>query len=87
MAVNRVGSDRSYVKMLIITCIIKCVCVCFLMPTHCTITHFGFHARRIDDIKCGLFSYHAPLEQTTLCFWDKYLYTVGSVYCRKLRLG
>ena len=42
------------------------VCVCFLMPTHCTITYFGFHARWIDGVKCGLFSIHAPLGQTTL---------------------
>ena len=36
------------------------------MPTHCTITCFGFHARWIDGVKCGLFSTHAPLGQTTL---------------------
>ena len=30
---------------------------------------FGFHARQIDGIKCGLFSNHAPLVQ-------KYLYSV-----------
>ena len=45
---------------------IVCVCVCVPMPTHCTITRFGFHARWIDDVKCGLFSNHAPLGQTTL---------------------
>ena len=45
------------------------VCVvCVPMPTHCTITCFGFHARWIDGIKCGLFSNHAPLGQ--------YLYSV-----------
>ena len=43
------------------------VCVCVPMPTHCTITCFGFHARWIDAIKCGLFFNHAPLGQTTLC--------------------
>ena len=44
----------------------KCVCVCVPMPTHCTITRFGFNARRIDGVKCGLFSNQAPLGQTTL---------------------
>ena len=43
---------------------IKCVCV--LMPTHWTITCFGFHARWRDGVKCGLFSNRAPLGQTTL---------------------
>ena len=33
------------------------------MPTHCTITCFGFRTRRIDGIECGLFSIHAPLGQ------------------------
>ena len=42
------------------------LCVCVPMPTHCTITCFGFHARWIDGVKCGLFSNHAPLGQTTL---------------------
>ena len=42
------------------------LCVCVLMPTHCTITRFGFHARWIDGIKCGLFLNHALLRQTTL---------------------
>ena len=42
------------------------LCVCVPMPTHCTITCFGFHARWIDGIECGLFSNHAPLGQTTL---------------------
>ena len=32
-----------------------------------TITRFGFHARWIDSVECGLFSNHAPLGQTTLC--------------------
>ena len=36
------------------------------MPTHYTITCFGFRARQIDGIECGLFSNHAPLGQTTL---------------------
>ena len=36
------------------------------MPTHCTITRFGFRARRIDGVECGLFSNHTPLGQTTL---------------------
>ena len=43
------------------------VCVCVLMPTHCTIMCFGFHTRQIDGIKCGLFLNHTPLGQTTLC--------------------
>ena len=42
------------------------LCVCVPMPTHCTITCFGFHARWIDGVKCGLFLNHAPLGQTTL---------------------
>ena len=46
---------------------IMCVCVCVPMPTHCTITRFGFHARCIHlGIKCGLFFNHAPLGQTIL---------------------
>ena len=40
-------------------------CLCVPMPTHCTIMRFGFHARWIDGIKCGLFSNHAQLGQTT----------------------
>ena len=36
---------------------------------------FGFHARWLDDVKCGLFSNHAPLGQTTYV-WDEYLYSV-----------
>ena len=47
-------------------CVCVCVCVCVPMPTHCTITCFGFHARRIDGVECGLFSIHAPFGQTTL---------------------
>ena len=39
---------------------------CVPMPTHCTITCFRFHSRWIDGVKCGLFSNHAPLGQTTL---------------------
>ena len=45
---------------------IPILCICVLMPTHCTITCFGFHARWIDGVQCGLFSNHAPLGQTTL---------------------
>ena len=44
----------------------KVVIVVVPMPTHCTITCFEFHARRIDDVECGLFSINAPLGQTTL---------------------
>ena len=40
--------------------------VCVPMPTHCTITCFGFHSMWIDGVKCCLFSNHAPLGQTTL---------------------
>ena len=40
--------------------------LCVLMPTHCTITRFGFRTRRIDGVECGLFSNHAPLGHTTL---------------------
>ena len=42
------------------------MCVCVPMPTHCTIMCFGFRTRRIDGVKCDLFSIHAPLGQTTL---------------------
>ena len=56
--------------------------VCVLMPTHCTITCFGFHARQIDGIECGLFSNHALLGQTTLR-----VRRVSVYCCRKLRLG
>ena len=48
---------------------------CVPMPTHCTITHFGFRARQIVGVKCGLFSNHAPLGETTL------LVAVVSVWC------
>ena len=41
-------------------------CVCVPMPTHCTVTCFRFHTWWIDGVKCGLFSNHAPLGQTTL---------------------
>ena len=46
--------------------IVLYVCVCVLMPTHCTIKHFGIRTKRIDGVECGLFSNHAPLGQTTL---------------------
>ena len=42
------------------------VCVCVPMPTHCTISCFGFRSRQIDGVGCDLFSIHAPLGQTTL---------------------
>ena len=51
------------------------MCVCVPMPTHCTITCFGFHARLIDSVKCGLFSNHAPLGRSHYV-WDEYLYSV-----------
>ena len=41
--------------------------MCVPMPTHCTITCFGFRTGQIDGIECGLFSNHAPLGQTALC--------------------
>ena len=51
------------------------VCVCVPIPTHCTITRFGFHARWIYGVECGLFSNHAPLGQTHyVC--AEYLYSV-----------
>ena len=53
------------------------------MPTHCNITYFGFHARWIDGVKCGLF-----FESRTA--WADHI-TCGTsiciVYGRKLRLG
>ena len=53
-----------------------------LMPIHCTIMCFGFHARPIDDVKCGLFPNHALLGQITL------LVGRASVQCwRKLGKG
>ena len=48
------------------------MCVCFLMPTHCTITCFGFRTRQIDGVECGLFSIHAPLGRPHYV-WDEYL--------------
>ena len=63
--ITRIDHDWNYVRIIIIIPpIIKCVCV--LMPSHCTITRFGFRTRRIEDVECGLFSNHAPLGQTTL---------------------
>ena len=51
--------------------------VCVPMPTQCTIKRFWFHTTWIDDVKCGLFSNHAPLGQTTLRVgWVDYLYSV-----------
>ena len=35
---------------------------------------FGFHARWIDGVKCGLFSNHAPLGRPHY-MWDEYLYS------------
>ena len=54
------------VRVCVCVCMHACVCVCVPMPTHCTITRFGFHARWIDVVEYGLFSNHAPLGQTTL---------------------
>ena len=51
-------------------CVCVCVCVCVFvrvpMPTHCTITCFGFHVMWRDGVKCSLFLNYAPLGQTTL---------------------
>ena len=49
------------------------VCL-FQMPTHCTITRFGFRAMRIDRDECDQFSNHAPLGQThgRLARWRKW---------------
>ena len=44
----------------------RSVFACVPMPTHCTSIRFGFHARWIDGVKCGLFTNHAPPGQTTL---------------------
>ena len=49
--------------------------MCVPMPTHFTIMRFGFHARWIDGVKCGLFSNHAPLGRPHYV-WDEYLYSV-----------
>ena len=45
------------------------------MPTHCTIACFGFRARRIDGVECGLFSIHAPLGRPHYV-WGEYMYSV-----------
>ena len=45
------------------------------MPTHCTIRRYGFRARRIDGVQCGLFSNHAPLGRQHYV-WGEYLYSV-----------
>ena len=58
------------------------MCVCVTMPTHCTITRFGFRGGRIDGVERGLFSNHASLEQTTLGGTSIYI-----VYRRKLKLA
>ena len=49
--------------------------VCVPVPTHCTIMRFGFHARWIDGVRCGLFSNHTLFGQTHYV-WDEYLYSV-----------
>ena len=59
-------SQLFIIIIIIIIIIILSLCLFIPMPTHCTITRFGFRARRIDDVECGLFSNHAPLGQTTL---------------------
>ena len=54
------------VRICIIIIIIHIIVCLFPMPTHCTITFFGFCARRIDSVEYGLFSVHTLLGQTTL---------------------
>ena len=49
------------------------MCVFVPMPTHCTIMRFGFHARWIDGVKCGLLSNHGGRPHYV---WDEYLYSV-----------
>ena len=78
---------RACVRVRVLLCVlcvyVVCVCVlcvCFPMPTHCTITCFGFRARRMDGVECGLFSIHAPLGQITFGA------SICIVYWRKLRL-
>ena len=51
------------------------MCVCVPLPTHCTITYFGLPTRQTDGVKCGLFSNHASLGQTTLRM-EEYLYSL-----------
>ena len=52
------------------------VCLSILMPTHCTITCFGFRTRRIDGVKCGLFSNHERRLGRPHYVWEEYLYSV-----------
>ena len=49
--------------------------MCVPMPTHCTITCFGFHARWIDGVKCGYFLITHRLDRPHYV-WDEYLYSV-----------
>ena len=52
------------------------ICVCVPMPTHCTIMHFGFRARQINGIECGLFFQIMPHLGRPHYVWDEYLYSV-----------
>ena len=61
-----IGKISNFVTSNVCVCVCVCVCVFVPMPTHCTITRFEFHARRIDGVKCGIFSNHVPFVQTTL---------------------
>ena len=65
--------------MVAITIVCLFVCLFVPMPTHCTITCFGFHARWIDGIKCGLFSNHAPLSRKIpgAALWTSFACTAG----------
>ena len=53
----------------------KNMCVCVPMPTHCTITCFGFRTRQIDGVECGLFSNHHRLDRPHYVLGE-YLYSV-----------
>ena len=54
----------------------KVLCLCFPMPTHCTITCFGFHARSIDGVNVVYFRITHRLGRPHYV-WDEYLYSVG----------
>ena len=58
------------------------VCVCVLMPTHCTIMCFGFRARQIYGVECGLVQFTHRLGRLHY-MWDEYLYSV----LEEVRLG
>ena len=56
--------------------ILKCVCACVPMPTHCTITCFGFLARWIEmALNVVYFRITHSLGRPHYV-WDEYLYSV-----------